>query len=280
MMRRDHAGQATGFPSHSRITVNVRGRPVTVATSSSNRDAEDLVLLLHGLGSGRTMFSAVHTGTDQRHWLAIDCPGHGESPPVGTGGDLLGLYADLVIELVTQLTPRRVHLVGHAMGAAVALIAAPALEVGALIAIEGTLTEPDCGPVIRHIAAEPRESFIHTGFIQLRDELLGAAEAETRIWGNRIEQADPATVWDAAASLVTWCDSDGLAARWPRQATYLWGEDAGYPEHLRAVLAGSRVRSIPGTAHWPMIDNPLGLAAAVTSAIDHADNQPETGDTA
>jgi len=269
------SGQHTGLPQHSRLTVAVRGNPVTVAASSSPAEegSGELVLLVHGLGCNKSAFNPVYTGQDQRRWLAIDLPGHGQSPPVAAQRDLIGFYADLVSELVRQLGHRTVHLVGHSMGGAVALLAANTLPTGALVSIEGNLTGEDCGLVSRQIAAQSRSEFVRAGFAGLRERLLADAETGVRIWGNWIEHADPATVWEAAAALVTWCDSGALAARWPRmhRRTYLWGERSGYPEHLRSLLGPGGAHQIPFAAHFAMVDNPIGLADAITAAIDGHD---------
>lgn len=264
------AGQTTGLPQHTTLTLGVRGTPITLAASHSDTKSDEIVLLVHGLGCARDAFDPVYTARDDRYWLALDLPGHGASPPVNPGGDLLSLYADLVIALVDQIAPRAVHVVGHSMGAAVALIAAPALPDGVLISIEGNLTAADCGLVSRTIAAQSREAFVRHGYARLRDELLASDQTDLRIWGAWMERADPPTVWEAAASLVTWCDSGGLAARWPHttNTVYVWGERSGYPLHLNGLLTGSGVHEIPGAAHFPMVDNPIALADAIGAAID------------
>ncbi|MFG3338746.1 alpha/beta fold hydrolase [Glycomyces sp. NPDC048151] len=264
------AGQHTGFTSQSRMSIQVRGTQVAIAASSNTSESDELVLLLHGLGCSRESFGPVYTGDEQRRWLAIDLPGHGDSSPIGHGGDLMGHYADVVIELVTQLAPRTVHLVAHSMGLAVALIAAPSLPVGALVAIEGNLTGEDCGLVSRSIAEMPESAFMHAGHAVLRDQLLGSDQTDMRIWGNWIERADPGTLWQASASLVTWCDSGGVAARWSNMGrrTYLRGERSGYPEHLGALLAGVEVVQIGGAGHFPMVDNPIVLSDTITAAIE------------
>jgi pimeloyl-ACP methyl ester carboxylesterase len=278
----EHAGRQTGLPQHSRLSVSVRGTPVTVAASSSDTDSDELVFLLHGLGCARQAFDPVYTGRDDRRWLAIDLPGHGDSPPISPGADLMGLYADLVIELAGQLSPRIVHLVGHSMGAAIALLAAPSLPLGALVAIDGNLLSEDCGLVSRQIARTPREAYIHLGHAVLRDELLASQQTDLRIWGSWMDRADPATVWAASASLVAWCDAGGLAARWPSMThrTYVWGERSGYPDHLRGLLDGSAVGLIGGAAHFPMIDNPIALSEAIADAIADAARPESRRDTA
>jgi pimeloyl-ACP methyl ester carboxylesterase len=275
----DQSGQHTGLPSRSRLRIAVRGKEVAVAASSNDGDPGELVLLLHGLGCDRSSFDAIYTGSREqarRRWIAIDFPGHGDSPPVTPGLDLLGLYADLVAALVEQLAPRTVHIVGHSMGAAVATIAAPALPLGTLISIEGNLTGEDCELVSRQIASQEPEAFTHLGFALLRDEFLESDQTDRRIWGSWLTRADPQTVWAAAKSLVAWCDAGGLAARWPHleHTTYLWGERSGYPRHLHMLLAAGDIHRITGAAHFPMIDNPIALAAAITDAID----QYEPGD--
>ncbi|WP_177154954.1 alpha/beta fold hydrolase [Glycomyces harbinensis] len=268
----DHQARLTGLPRRGHMTVMVRGRPVRIAVSENEHTGGELVLLLHGLGCARECWDPVYTGDNHRRWLAIDLPGHGASARVDTGGDALAFYADLVTALVEQLDPGAVHLVAHSMGAAVALLAAPGLPVGALVSLEGNLVGEDCSLISRSIAGQTREAFVQIGFAQLRDGLCASGDPDERIWGAWFERADPGGLWEAARSLVSWCESGGLTSRWMelRHRTYLWGERSGFPMHLRLWLAEARVHEIPIVGHFAMNGNPIALAHAIRIAIDSA----------
>jgi pimeloyl-ACP methyl ester carboxylesterase len=87
-------------------------------------DAEHTVLLLHGfLDNAWTWAPAVEAGLADMGWriVAPDLRGHGDSDWIGAGGyyHFLDYLAD-VQDLVAQLQPRRLSLVGHSMGGSVA----------------------------------------------------------------------------------------------------------------------------------------------------------------
>ncbi len=107
---------------------DVDGRSVHAATGAVPVDGTDatarpLVLLLHGAGMDRTVWS------QQTRWLAhhdaravaVDLPGHGRSdgPPLGSIAELAAWVA-----AVAEALGGPVHVVGHSMGAFIGLEAA------------------------------------------------------------------------------------------------------------------------------------------------------------
>jgi pimeloyl-ACP methyl ester carboxylesterase len=87
-------------------------------------DAEHTVLLLHGfLDNGWTWEPVVDGGLGATGWrlVAPDLRGHGDSDWIGPGGyyHFPDYLADLQ-DLVAQLGPRRLSIVGHSMGGSVA----------------------------------------------------------------------------------------------------------------------------------------------------------------
>lgn len=100
------------------ITMSVSGAsPASRATLSYSDDGSGPpVLLLHAALHDRTDYSSVHEALGRgRRVIALDWPGHGESPSVD---EPLGAvqFGDLAIEFADQLDLRNVVVVGNSVG--------------------------------------------------------------------------------------------------------------------------------------------------------------------
>lgn len=107
------------------MQLTVNGNPVFVHTGGRDIDpARPAVVLIHGAGMDHSVWSLqsrylAHHG---RSVLAVDLPGHGRSG--GEPLDSITAIADWVIALLDAAGLERAVLVGHSMGALVALDAA------------------------------------------------------------------------------------------------------------------------------------------------------------
>jgi pimeloyl-ACP methyl ester carboxylesterase len=111
------------------VFIDIEGRRVHAATGAVPVEGRDdpLVVLLHGAGMDRTVWSQqtrflAHHGYRA---VAVDLPGHGlsDGPAVSSIADAATWVAALIDKLAAAGdTP--VHLVGHSMGALIALHAA------------------------------------------------------------------------------------------------------------------------------------------------------------
>jgi pimeloyl-ACP methyl ester carboxylesterase len=84
------------------------------------------LVLLHGVGHRRQAWGAVLDRiTPHRDVIAVDLPGHGESPPLPDGATpVLPLMLDAVTALLDELGLDRPHIAGNSLGGRVALEAA------------------------------------------------------------------------------------------------------------------------------------------------------------
>lgn len=79
------------------------------------------VLLLHGLsGVAEVWEPTVQELSANRHIVAIDQRGHGDSHPT-SGGYAIGVFVADTLAVIDALRLERPHLVGHSMGARVAI---------------------------------------------------------------------------------------------------------------------------------------------------------------
>ena len=115
---------------------------VHFAERGERREGRASVLLIHGAGAGSAIWSMTLARVARAaHAVAIDLPGHGPSDR----GDLpldLGRYRDAVGLLGAALCLAPSVLVGHSMGA--------------LVAIEAALAWPDKVRALVLVAAAPR----------------------------------------------------------------------------------------------------------------------------
>jgi len=106
------------------------------------------IILLHGFGGDRQTWLNIQTGlAPQKRSLAFDLPGHGEAldwPKIGHAG----ISAKAVSQSLEALDLKRVHLVGHSMGGAVAALVA--LRSPELVASLTLLAPGGFGPEINH----------------------------------------------------------------------------------------------------------------------------------
>src|SRR6476619_6995748 len=100
------------------------------AERGERRPDRPSALLIHGAGASSAIWLMVLARVARAgHAIAIDLPGHGASALAGSEGSTLGRYRDAVGELAASLCLGPSVLVGHSMGALVAIEAALAWPV-------------------------------------------------------------------------------------------------------------------------------------------------------
>ncbi len=107
------------------MDIEVSGKTVHAATGGVDFDAaKPTIVFIHGAGMDHTVWALQTRYFAYNGWsvLAIDLPGHGKSdgPPLGS----IALLAAWVWQLVDAAGADRAALVGHSMGALIALEAA------------------------------------------------------------------------------------------------------------------------------------------------------------
>jgi pyruvate dehydrogenase E2 component (dihydrolipoamide acetyltransferase) len=109
-------------PPPEPTTVEIRGKRLRYL--GLGPEAGDAVLFIHGFGSDHASWLFNHGAAAETHQaIAVDLPGHGgSSKDVGDG--TAATLAESVSGLIDHLGLERVHLVGHSLGAAVAILVA------------------------------------------------------------------------------------------------------------------------------------------------------------
>lgn len=106
-----------------------------------DRGEGDPLVFLHGIGADRSRWEpAISLLKDRYRCVAIDLPGHGESPDVGCD---VGSAANAVHDVAERLGLADVVVVGHSLGASVAFVYAAAFSPRSVVAVD---------PVALHVA--------------------------------------------------------------------------------------------------------------------------------
>jgi len=230
---------------------------------SQRADARPSALFIHGAGAGAALWSMVLARVARRtHAVAIDLPGHGPSE-IGAGPLTLERYRDAVGGLAGTLCLGPSILVGHSLGALVAIAAALAWpdKVRALVlcaAAPKMTVDPEVFRVLRHDfqrfvpwladhALSPRaKPAIRQAF------LAATAPTATEIAAADFEIVRDTDLGDRIADIacpITWLDG---------------ADDAIVPPALREGRRGEVV-TVPGAGHLLPIEAPAAVAEIVAA---------------
>lgn len=258
--------------TRERLTLEYTGKVAEISVTL-RPGGDDLLLCLHGLGCAKESFDAAYRldPLTDLTICAFDFPGHGDSGRLPDAADYsIQSYADLTVEIIRQLAPRRIFLLCHSMGCAVGLVATqdlPRATVGAFISVEGNLVSQDCGLVSRRVAGQPRDEVVadHRRF---RSDLAASPRTDLQAWGDWYAQADPVALHRMAGSLVEWSDSGKLLGLFRSQPcpAYIHGSESDL-DYLLPSLHGIPIFEIPGSGHFPMVDNPDAFWQVVADIV-------------
>lgn len=244
-------------------------------------DGEPQLVLLHGAGLGRASWDAVVERIPGFvRAVALDLPGHNGVPGVVYDHEVVPRIAEYVAEHLAALGVHRPHVVGHALGGAVALELARRVPVAAVTALcsvgframgHASLCVAKTRAMLRLVSAfAPRT----------RARLLDRPWVRRLVLGNL--SARPAALSTAVADVASMVGSDLRAlARYAGRYRFrapevgdttpvnlVWAaQDQVVPpgDAVRAsrVLPGARHLVVPGSGHLVMRDDPDGTAAVI-----------------
>ena len=253
------------------------------------------MVLVHGMVNSSRHWQQVALRLAERHTvIAPDLIGHGDSA-TPRGDYSLGAHASVIRDLLSALGIQRATMVGHSLGGGVAMVFfwqfPHRVERLALLSSGGL--GPEVSPLLRSIALPGASALVSlaghdrvTGGLEragsalrargsgLGVQLQAVARALRPLGGPGARRAfvhSLRAVIDARGQRVSATDRLYLLEGVP--TLIAWGERDRTipPEHGRAAHAAlphSRMVTIPGAAHFPHLEAPAELAAALEEFID------------
>lgn len=86
------------------------------------KGAGEPLLLIHGVGlCAESWYKQLDYLSQYYEVIAIDLPGHGDSDPLSSQSPDVSSYADVIVNVIHELYNCRVHIIGHSLGALIAL---------------------------------------------------------------------------------------------------------------------------------------------------------------
>jgi pimeloyl-ACP methyl ester carboxylesterase len=262
------------------MEVQLRGRRVFAATGGRGFDpALPTVAFLHGAGMDHTVWALqtrwfAHHG---RNVLAFDLPGHGRSE--GPALRSIPEMAAWVLEALATLGAGRARLVGHSMGALVALAAAAegGERVGALALLGMTPLMPVHPELIAAAESGQHKAIeLMTSWAVGRRAQLGGNEAPglwlTEAAMRLLERADPKALASDLVACDAWKGADAAAAKVACPTLLLCGADDRMTPAAKAApfaraFKEARLEILPNAGHMMMVEDPTATLAALRRAV-------------
>jgi pimeloyl-ACP methyl ester carboxylesterase len=267
------------------MRLEIDHRPVFAGTGGRAHDpGQPLIVFLHGSGMDHSVWALqsrwfAHHGFNA---LAVDLPGHGGS--AGPALTTIGALADWTARLIDAIGGAPAALVGHSMGALIALEAAarhPGLAAGvALIGVAAKM--PVHSGLLAAAKADSHEAIDMVSLWSLGAAALGGNKAPG-LWllgatQRLLERAAPGVLHADLAACDAYAGGTEAAAKVACPATLILGErdlmtPAKAGRALGALISGARMVALPGAGHMLMSERPDETLAALRAAFGPAESR-------
>ncbi len=243
-----------------------------------------LLWLVHGLGESSLSFVPLFATSLSSAFelMAPDLPGAGVTPVDPELDGLDGAAEALARTIARRTGSRPIGLVGHSLGAAVAVraIRPLAAEVVGFFSIEGNLTQADAYLSGQAVRFDDPGDFHHHLLRHVRAMAEAAAPGRGQaLWRYHasLTFASAKTIWELGRGAMAASEGDALGEEYralPMPSLYYWSPD-GTPTATQEYL---RRHAIPNLAfsggHWPMVDSPVETAAQIGAFFENLFSAP------
>jgi pimeloyl-ACP methyl ester carboxylesterase len=227
------------------------------------------IVFIHGLGcAGSFDYPEVAAALGDYRRILVDLLGSGYSDSPTDFDYSITAQARCLAALATSVGLERFVLFGHSMGGALAMSLTTLVpqRVAALLLSEANLVAGG-GESSHAVVSYTRREFAASGHAEL---VASARRDGNRLWAQSVERTLPEAMYDEAADLVA-----GAFTTLPRLRTlgapplgFIVGEQNEALERATGLMAPiDPVAVVPRAGHGMAWENPLGVAAAITTLI-------------
>jgi pimeloyl-ACP methyl ester carboxylesterase len=217
----------------------------------------DTLVFIHGLGGSKTAFHHVWNRGDFAEYsiLAIDLVGFGASDKPEHFPYTMEAQARVVADVLARFAGRKLHVIAHSMGGAVALLFPPEIlkSIETFANVEGNLIGADCDIGSRGMVSTTRDVFAAEMWPELQAKHAGLAPGYSAL-----DSTTADVMYRSAESLVSWSDSEKLLEAFDalacRKAYFYGSENSAHPTVAR--VGDVQKVEIAHSGHVLMSDNP------------------------
>lgn len=237
--------------------------------SSSSRPP---VILIHGAGSNHLSWPAEIRRLRDTIVYAIDLPGHGKS--AGTAYHRASSYQSAIIDFIAQLGLNRAVLVGHSLGAAIALQLAldHPQHVAGLVCISAAASF-QIDPAFINLFRLPR---IQKQTLEILKHYFSPQYGKTQWYPNLLKSLPTVrnSLWYADLRATAHFDLRSKLSQITTPTLVLSGEEdplvpISDAAHLARQLPNARFKGFPHHGHMLMLEEPKGVAHEIHEFYSH-----------
>ncbi|GAA3552477.1 alpha/beta hydrolase [Microlunatus spumicola] len=238
-----------------------------VADLTGTDDGRPPVVLLHGLTFDRAMWAPVVEALGGRRAVAVDLPGHGDSPPRASYAP--AEVADVLHEAVTAAGLKAPVLVGHSIGAVLATAYAARHPARAVLNIDQPLLAGPFADLLRSVEPVLRGPGYLSVWTTLSDgmgteelspsqrALLRSTPRQDLLLGywKEVLETSPEELRRQRTDELTTLREQGTGYHHVSRAPL----PPAYVRWLRSLLPSAGTTVLPGSGHFPQLARPASL---------------------
>ncbi len=225
------------------------------------RAGNELLLFVHGLACTKESFYDAwkYKSLKKYSLLALDLPGFGKSGRPDNFSYSLYDHAGVLYELIRSTKHKKIHIIGHSMGGAVAVLLAGKSphRFASLISVDGCLGSQN-GSQQQQLSPPTFEEFSEKLVLRIEKAKGTPEESGYRLWYQWSRASDPVGFQKTDESLIQLTRNGKIIEAFfslPIKKVYFYPERDGMPQVLKNARNITTIQ-ISSSGHFIMNDNP------------------------